>query len=150
MSYMVRRRLEKEILCFEIAGSIYSHLDSIARCVRYSIAESRTQRLLLDLRNVIGHPTTAEVFIHVLKYPPMHQINCALIHPEHGRDFLALYATLMRHRGHRIELFASIQDGLVWLKRSREFHMGVKEGTTNTLRRLYQSMLDACSLRAKA
>ena len=141
MAYKVQFRLDEYILYFEIAGSVCNHIDSIAAYVRYRISESRTQGVLLDLRNATGRPSPAKVFIHVLKYPPMHHIDCALINQEHNRDCLLLYAKLMQHRGHRIQLFASIDEGTAWLLRGRESNVATNEKSPSILRRLFQSML---------
>lgn len=150
MGYKVRFRQDEDILYFEIVGSICSHIDSIAAHVRYRIAESRTQRVLLDLRNAAGRPGPAKVFTHVLKYPPMHHIDCALVGRQDNNDFLLLYAKLMRHRGHRIQLFASPDEGTTWLLNGHEAQVTTKQKCLGILRRLLPSMLGACSLHAKA
>lgn len=150
MAYKIQFRLDEDILYFEIAGSICNHIDSITAYVRHRIAESRTQRMLVDLRKATGRPSPAKVFTHVLKYPPMRYLNCALIDQEHNRDFLLLYAKLMRHRGHRIQLFASIDEGTAWLLSGREYLVTTNQKSPSILRRLFQSILDACSVHPKA
>lgn len=150
MAYKVQCRRDQDILYFEVAGRICHHIDSIAAYVMYRIAESKTEKVLVDFRNAAGRLSPAKVFTHVLKYPPMHHINCALIHQEHNRDFLLLYAKLMRHRGHKMQLFASIAEGTAWLLRGRESHVGASPKWLSILRKLFQSMLDACSVHAKA
>lgn len=137
MAYKVQFRLDEDILYFEIGGSIGNHIDSIAAYVRYRIAESRTQRVLLDLRNATGRPSPAKLFTHVLKYPPTQPISCALISGEHNRDFLVLYANLMRHRGHRIQLFASADEGTAWLLRERKSHVAINQKSPGILRRVF-------------
>lgn len=150
MAYKIQFRLDEDILCFEIAGSISNHIDSIAAYVRHRIDQSRIQSVLVDLRNATGGPSPVKVFTHVLKYPPTYQINCALINREHNRDFLLLYAKLMRHRGHRIRLFASIDEGTTWLLSGREPHAAKNGKSQSILRGFFQSMLDSYFGPAKA
>ena len=150
MAYKVQFQLDEDILYFEIAGNICHHIDSIAAYVRCRISESRTQNVLLDLRNATGRPGAAKVFTHVLKYPPTRQIHCALIHREHNRDFLLLYGTLMRHRGHKIQLFASKDEGTNWLLTGLECHVATRGKSPGILGRCFQSTLDALSLYPKA
>ena len=147
MAYKIQFRMDEDIPCFEIVGSIGNHLDSIATCVRYRIAGSRTQRVLLDLRNATGRPCAARVFNHVLKYPPTGRIDCAVIHGEQSCDFLELYAKLMRHRGHRIQLFARVDEGMEWLLGAAASI--VPNEPVSISRRLFQSIRDACSVHAK-
>lgn len=149
MAYKIQFRLNEDILYFEIAGSICNHIDSIAAYVRYRIAESRKERVLLDLRNATGRPGPAKLFTHVLRYPPMQHISCALIDREHNRDFLQLYAKLMRHRGHRIQFFPNIDEGTAWLLCRREFHLARSQKSPGILRRFFQAILEACSVRPK-
>ena len=147
MAYKIQFRMDEDILCFEIAGSIGSHLDSIATCVRHRIAGSRAQRVLLDVRNATGHPSPARVFTHVLKYPPTGRIDCAVIHREQSCDFLELYAKLMRHRGHSIQLFSGVDEGMEWLLGAAASI--VPNEPVRISRRLFQSIRDACSVHAK-
>lgn len=146
MAYKIQFRMDEDILCFEIAGSIGNHIDSIATCVRCRIAESRTRRVLLDLQNATGRPSPAKVFSHVLKYPPMDRIDCAVIHREYNRDFLLLYAKLMRHRGHRIQLFGKVDEGMSWLLGAGA---SIVRNEKSISRRLFQSIREACSVHAK-
>ena len=149
MAYRVQFRLEHDILCFEIAGSICNHIDSISACVRHRIAHSTRERILLDFRNAAGRPSPAKIFTNVLTYPPMHHINCALIGRDYHRDFLLLYAKLMRHRGHRIQLFASIDEGRDWLLGVRESDGSANHNSPSILRRLFQKLGDACAVHEK-
>lgn len=142
MAYKIEFRVREDFLFFEIAGNIASHLDSLAAYVRHFIAASRTQRVLLDFRNVIGGPTPAKLFIHILKYPP-NRIECALIDREPNRDFLLLYAKLMGHRGHRIQLFASVDEGAAWLMEQRESQALANKHSLRVLHRLLQVILPA-------
>ena len=149
MAYKVAFRLDEDILYFEIAGNICNHIDSIAAYVRHRITESKTQRVLLDLRNATGDPTPAKVFTHVLKYPPLHHIDCALINREHNRELLLLYTKLMRYRGHRAQLFSSVDEGTAWLLRVRQADVATNDKSPGIFERLFQSMLDASSVHAK-
>lgn len=145
MTYKIQFRMDEDILCFEIAGSIGNHIDSIATCARCRIAESRTRRVLLDLQNATGRPSPTKVFSHVLKYPPMDRIDCAVIHREYSRDFLLLYAKLMRHRGHRIQLFG-VDEGRSWLLSAG---VSIVRNEKSISSRMFQSIREACSVLAK-
>jgi hypothetical protein len=118
MAYTIRFHLQEGVLCFEIMGSIRNHLDSIARYVMYRIAESesRTANVLLDLRNAVGRPGPAGLFIHVLRYPLVHPIRCALVDRDENHEFVSLYLKLVRHRGHTIRFFANPEEGKAWLQ----------------------------------
>ena len=146
MAYKIQFRMDEDILCFEIAGSIGNHIDSIATCVRCRIAESRTRRVLLDLQNATGRPSPTKVFSHVLKYPPMDRIDCAVIHREYSRDFLLLYAKLMRHRGHRIQLFGRVDEGRSWLLSAGVSIMPNEKSISSGM---FQSIREARSVLAK-
>ncbi|HEV2397492.1 MAG TPA: hypothetical protein VGS27_11165 [Candidatus Sulfotelmatobacter sp.] len=150
MAYKIEFRVHEDFLCFEIAGNISNHIDSLAAYVRHFIVEWRTQKVLLDVRNATGGPSPAKLFIHVLKYPPMHRIDCALIDREPSRDFLVLYAKLMRHRGHRIRLSATVDEGAAWLMQAREPQVAPKKQSLRILQRLRQLILPPGSVNVKA
>jgi hypothetical protein len=120
MAYTIRFQLQKNVLCFEVSGSICNHLDSIARYVTYRIAESKTASVLLDLRHAVGRPGPAKLFIHVLRYPLMQHIQCALVDLEENHEFVSLYLKLVRHRGHAISFFANPDDGKAWLRTAQK------------------------------
>jgi hypothetical protein len=115
MARRIKCRLQGKILHFEIMGSIGNHIDSIAKYVVCAIAKWKTENVLLDLRSATGRPGPARLFIHVLRYPFLRHINCALIDRKNNHEFVSLYLELMRHRGHRIEFFACPEEGEVWL-----------------------------------
>lgn len=146
MAYKVQYRMDEDILCFEIAGNIGNHIDSIATCVRCRIAESRTRRVLLDLQHATGRPSPTKVFSHVLKYPPTDRIDCAVIHREYSRDFLLLYAKLMRHRGHRIQLFGRVDEGISWLLSAG---VSIVPNEKSISSRMFQGIREARSVLAK-
>ena len=116
MAYKIQYQLQENVLCFEITGSIRNHLDSISKYVMYRIAKTRTEKVLLDLRYAADRPGPAKLFIHVLRYPLVRHIKCALIDLEHNHEFVSLYLTLVRHRGHRIHFFADPDTGKAWLR----------------------------------
>ena len=142
MSYKVQCRANGEILHFEIAGEIRSHIDSIAVCVRYRMVRSKIQTVLLDFRHATGRPSPMKLFLHVLKYPPMHHINCALVYREDNRDLLGLYAKLMHHRGNRSQLFASIEEAAGWLKTTQQPNLATDDNSARTLHKRFQVVLD--------
>jgi hypothetical protein len=116
MPYTVRFQLQENVLCFEFIGSISNHLDSIAKYVMYRIAEWKTTNVLLDLRNAFGRPDPAKLFIHVLRYPCVHHIQCALVDLGQNHEFVSLYLKLVRHRGHTIRFFDNPDEGKAWLR----------------------------------
>jgi hypothetical protein len=116
MAYTIQFQLQEDVLCFEIIGNLCNHLDSIAKYVVYRIAKSRTANVLIDLRRAIERPGPAKLFIHVLRYPLAHHVQCALVDLGQNEEFVSLYLKLMRHRGHKIRFFANPDDGKAWLR----------------------------------
>lgn len=116
MAYTVRFRLQENVLCFEFIGNISNHFDSIAKYVMYRMAECRTANVLVDLRNAFGRPGPAKLFIHVLRYPCVHHIQCALVDLGRNHEFVSLYLKLVRHRGHTIRFFDNPEEGKAWLR----------------------------------
>ena len=152
MAYKIQFRLDDNVLYFEIAGIICRHIDSIATYVRYHIAESGAKRVSLDLRSAAGGFSPAMLFTHVLKYPPMHRIGCAMVDREPCRDFVLLYATLMQHRGHRIRVFANMDEGTAWLLNGCESRPAFERPSSVRYRYIHggHSLLGACRDQVRA
>jgi hypothetical protein len=116
MPYSINFELQENVLSFEIIGRICSHVDSIARYVMHHLAKYQTENVLIDLRRADDRPGPAQLFIHVLKYPPVHHLKCALIDLAHNHEFFSLYLKLMRDRGHKIQFFSCPEEAKAWFR----------------------------------
>lgn len=116
MPYSINFELQVNVLSFDIIGPICPHVDSIARYVMCHLVKYRTGNVLIDLRRADDRPGPAQLFVHVLKYPPLRHLKCALIDLADNHEFFSLYIKLMRYRGHRTQFFTCPEEAKAWFR----------------------------------
>ncbi len=119
MSWQIRNSLVGDVLVVTLAGELSDpKATQLAARLGQLMPQIRAEKLLLDVRQLVGRPSEAETFFvyqQSLSWSWPAGVKAALLDLEERRDFARFHETTARNAGQRFTYFFDYDKAMTWL-----------------------------------
>ena len=120
MSYKIIKTKHKNYFQITIKGKVSSeNADKIATEVLTLVAKHKINKLLVDIREIIGRIGTIETYSMVLNYPQdklFKSVRTAIIELPENADYFNFYEDAARNLGFPTTVFTDPNEAISWLQ----------------------------------
>jgi len=135
MSWQIRNSLVGDVLVVTLAGELCdANAKQLAARLGQLMPQIRVEKLLVDVRQLVGRPSEAETFFvyHqglAWSWPP--SVKAALLDLEERRDFARFHETAALNAGQRFTYFFDYDKAMAWLADSGSSNLQGHETSRN-------------------
>lgn len=119
MSWQIRNSVVGEVLVVTLAGELSdANARELAARLAQLMPQIGTEKLLVDMRQLVGRPSQAETFFLYHRglawsWPP--SVKAALLDLEEHRDYARFHETTALNAGYRFTTFFDYDKAMAWL-----------------------------------